>query len=322
MDDKKRRLRTGLFVAGGLILVLAVLFFLGGRDLFAHKITLYTTFNESVQGLSRGSAVKFRGAPIGTVSDISIHFAENQVQVVMEIDAANFGEEEEELQGKLLRAVLEKGLRCRLEHQGITGLKYIDFDYFVDAETSAPQSAALGLKDRPNAIEIPSVPSTLKDVLGTITRSLERLGRIDIEGIGEDLGKTIREISDLIADPAIKSAINRINDAAANIESSSQAINRVFDEERMEQLRNSLETAFARVNELAALAHKEAAAANIPESSASFRSAAAAVIEGRRELSNTLFKLNQAIDSLRMMVEAIERDPNSLINGKKKAANP
>lgn len=317
MDEKTRRLRTGSFVVGGLLLVLLILFFLGGKDLFAHKITVVTTFSESVQGLSRGSAVKFRGAPIGTVSDISIHFASNLVQVEMEIDVASFSDNEDELRSKFLHAVREKGLRCRLEHQGITGLKFIDFDYF--GNTSMARIKGLNAKAF-DAIEVPSVPSTFQDVLGTITKSLDRLGKIDIEGISGDVAKTISEISELLGDPAIRSAINRINEAAANIEASTQTINRVFDEERLDKLMVSLESGIVKINKFVDDAGRETVAAKLPESAAAFRSASSAVVESRREIGNTLFKLNQTLDALKMLVEYIESDPNSLLNGKKKAS--
>jgi len=315
MNEKTRRLRTGSFVVAGLLLVLLVLFFLGGKDLFAHKITVVTSFSESVQGLSRGSAVKFRGAPIGMVSDISIHFASNLVQVEMEIDVASFIDDEDELRGKFLHAVREKGLRCRLEHQGVTGLKFIDFDYFGDTSTGSPK----GLNSKAaDAIEVPSVPSTFQDVLGTITKSLDRLGKIDIEGISGDVARTVREVSDLLGDPAIKSAISRINEAAANIESSTQTINRVCDEERLNKLMYSLESSIVKINKFVEDAGRETVAAKLPESAAAFRSATTAVVESRREIGNTLLKMNQALDALRMLLEYIESDPNSIINGKKK----
>ena len=317
MDEKTRRLRTGSFVAVGLLLVLAILFFLGGRDLFAHKIKVVTVFEESVQGLSRGSAVKFRGAPIGTVSDISIHFSSNRVQVEMDIDVASFSDDEDELRSKFLSAVREKGLRCRLENQGITGLKFIDFDYFAIGGSTISLHGLSGKNG--DAIEVPSVPSTFQDVLGTITQSLDRLSKIDIEGISSDVAKTVREVADLLSDPAIKSAISRINEAAANIESSTQTINRVCDEERLDRLVTSLEDSIVKINKFVDEASKETADAKLPESAAAFRSATAAVVESRRELGNTLLKLNQSLDALKMLLEYIESDPSSVLNGKKKA---
>ena len=81
MDKKEQQhLTTGIFVLSGIVLLLAMLFFLGLSDLFTHKVTMQTGFRESVQGLSRGSAVKYRGVQIGTVKDISILVKENIIQ--------------------------------------------------------------------------------------------------------------------------------------------------------------------------------------------------------------------------------------------------
>ena len=97
MNEQKRRLRTGIFLVSGVLLVLLILFFLGGRDLLTNKVYVRTYFPESVQGLSRGAAVKYRGAPIGTVSKVSILFSKRIVQVDMEIDVSSFAGEEEEI---------------------------------------------------------------------------------------------------------------------------------------------------------------------------------------------------------------------------------
>lgn len=356
MDERTRRLRTGGFVVGGLLLALMILFYLGGRDIFKHKITAVTSFSfrdKSVQGLGRDSAVKFRGVKIGKVSDISIHFAQEQVQVEMEIDVDSFKNmTEKELRSKFISAVNEDGLCCRLDYEGITGQRYIDFGYFpkpvemVNESSAAGNgkrklSAARGTKTKSNDnIEIPSVPSTFEDVLGTITKNLDRLGKIDIEGISDNVAASLRELSELLADPSIKSAISRINEAAGNIESSSRTINRVCDEERLEKLVTSVENSIAKFNKFVDDASREAAdsklpesaaafrsasqavvESKLPESAAAFRSASQAVVESRRELGNTLFKLNQAIDALKMLVDYLERDPSSLLNGKKKAVD-
>ena len=354
MDERTRRLRTGGFVAGGVLVALIILFYLGGMDIFKHKITAVTKFSfrdKSVQGLGRDSAVKFRGVKIGKVSDISIHFAEKEVQVKMEIDVDSFKDmTENELRSKFVSAVADDGLCCRLDYEGITGQRYIDFGYFpkpVEIESSAAgkgktklSAARKGKNKSGDEIEIPSVPSTFEDVLGTITKNLDRLGKIDIEGISDDVAASLRELSELLADPSIKSAISRINEAAGNIESSSRTINRVCDEERLDKFMSSLENSIVKVNQFIDDARRETAdsklpesaaafrsasqavvESKLPESAAAFRSASQAVVESRRELGNTLFKLNQAIDALKMLVDYLERDPSSLLNGKKKAAD-
>ena len=90
MVDQKKYFLTGLFVAAALLLLIGTMFFLGLADEFAERIHFATTFSESVQGLTKGSAVKYKGVPIGQVEKISILPEERIVRVDMSIDPTVF----------------------------------------------------------------------------------------------------------------------------------------------------------------------------------------------------------------------------------------
>lgn len=138
MNDQTQKFRIGLFVLGGVAVLLAMLFFFGLSNLFTHRAKVQSFFSESVQGLTVGSAVKYRGVPIGTVTRIVIRVSDKLVQVDMEVDFDTFVnnrvngrlQQEREFR-RFFQAELEQGMRCRLEYTGITGLRYIDFDYFA-----------------------------------------------------------------------------------------------------------------------------------------------------------------------------------------------
>ena len=315
MNEQMRRLRTGIFLAGGLLLVLVILFFLGGRDLLATKVKVRTYFSESVQGLSRGASVKYRGAPIGTVSKISILFSKRIVQVDMDIDLASFAGSNREFVPEFIREI-RQGLRCRLEYLGITGLKFIDFDYFASPDSDLPAKPEF-IGD-PDAIYVPSVPSSFNDIYSSVAAAIEKLGRVNIEEIGENVSRALGEVTTLLSDPALKSAISRINEAAANLESSSSAVNRVLDEERLERLANLLEDGIKNIDALVRRIEQETLNARLPASAEAFRAASGAVVESRQEFGNTLLKLNQTLDSLRLLIDYLESDPSSLLNGKKR----
>src|ERR1044072_2457367 len=70
MEEGRRHYRLGLFVVTTLAILAAVLFTLGGRQLFRPSFTLETHFAESVSGLEIGAPVRFRGVPLGQVSEI------------------------------------------------------------------------------------------------------------------------------------------------------------------------------------------------------------------------------------------------------------
>ncbi len=70
MDEKRHYFRLGVFVVAAAVLVFIGLLVLAGPGFFQKKVTVETYFSESVSGLEVGSPVKFRGVPIGRVSQI------------------------------------------------------------------------------------------------------------------------------------------------------------------------------------------------------------------------------------------------------------
>ena len=327
MNEKARRLRAGSFVIGSVVLVLAILFFLGGRDLFSRKITVCTYFVESVQGLSRGAAVKFKGAPIGTVKDIRIIFPD-YVLVEMDIDVSRFSSDDKGgFAAAFRREVRQNGLCCRLEYVGITGLKFVDFDYHKAEKKNPEPPAFIG---RTGAMYVPSVSSSFADISTSIAGAIDKINQLDIKELNEEISGTLRDLRALVSDPALTSAIRHLNEVASNLENTSGALTRILDEEQLKNLVTGFEESLKSLQTFVRRMDEAAVGANIPESAAAFRDAAekvagsadefrslvSTVTEGRRELSNTLLKLNQTLDALRLLINYVESDPGSLLRGK------
>ena len=75
MSAKVNNIRIGIFVLVAIFLLVVGLLAFGARSFFAIKTTYETAIVGEVDGLSVGSAVIFRGVPIGKVS--LIDFAPN-----------------------------------------------------------------------------------------------------------------------------------------------------------------------------------------------------------------------------------------------------
>lgn len=327
MNERTRHMRAGTFLVGSVLLVLAILFFLGGRNLFVKKIKVCTYFAESVQGLSRGAAVKFKGAPIGKVSDIRIIFPD-YVLVEMEIDVSRFASSDERgFEAAFIHEVREEGLCCRLEYVGITGLKFVDFDYHKAEKKNPEPPAFIG---ETGAIYVPSVNSSFADISTSIAGAIDKINQLNLKEISAELTGALREIRALLADPALKSTIAHLNGVAANLETTSGVLGRIVDEEQLKTLIAGLEETLKSLQTFIQRMDEATVGANIPESAAAlrdtavkvsqgateFRSAMSAATEARRELGNTLLKLNQTLDSLQMLINYIESDPSSLMRGK------
>ena len=324
MNERQQNLRIGLFTAAGLLLLLAGLFCLGLSDLFADKIQLFTYFSESVQGLSVGSSVKYRGVPVGSVSKLSIDMDSKKVLVTMEIDPEHFHRTKVKtgIAGtfdNLLRKEIKNGLRCRLEFAGITGMKFIELDYF--AHPDAPINLVEHYTLVKEAEYIPSVPSTIKDLTATLSGALDRLGKIRFEDIAGEMERSLSRLSDLLSDPAISSAINRINEAAEHLEAGSGTILRVLDENRLNRLLNALEKDLDVLNNLGDQLTRTTLEMKLPDTTAAFRKSLTELSEEKEDIDNTLSKLNQTLESIKILTDYLSTDPSSIIKGKKNPAD-
>jgi len=321
MNERQQNLRIGIFVTIGIVLLAATLFYLGLSELFVTKVKLYTYFSESVQGLTVGSSVKYRGVPVGSVSQLSIAMDSQKVFVIMEIEPRHFGKSTgKEWQKKLFFKQLSKeigqGLRCRMEFAGITGMKFIDFDYFASPGPLSEKQKN-SQHEMPDAYYIPSVQSTIKDLSGALSTSLERLSRIRFEEISNELERSLGRLSEILSDPAIRSAIGRINDAAENLEVSTSTVARVFDERRLTRLLDSLEKDMEVFRLLGEQLSAYTKNMKLPESTAAFRNALQILVESKEDLGSSLSKFNQTLESIRMLTDYLSTDPSSIFKGKR-----
>jgi ABC-type transporter Mla subunit MlaD len=193
MEPKRAALRVGIFVLSGIIVLLALIFFLSGSAL--HPGTPFETyFQESVQGLDIGTAVKFRGVTIGKVTDVGLVTAEyppddtsaedrkvyQQVVVRFSVDPRKLGKT-----GNLQNAIAH-GLRVQIAPQGITGLAYVELSFVNPVQYPVP-----AVPWTPDSTVIPSIPSTLTQVQDAVEQVMSSLSQVD-------LGKIVGQISSLV----------------------------------------------------------------------------------------------------------------------------
>ncbi|MFA7343176.1 MAG: MlaD family protein [Terrimicrobiaceae bacterium] len=190
MSAKPQYFRIGLFVSGGVALLVFALLVFGGGQMFRQKIQMETYVRGSVQGIDLGTPVKFRGVLIGKVTKISFAFTEyhlketdglyNYVVIFMEINREVFPNMFTEDLTPLLTKSIEQGLRVRIEPQGITGLNYLDIDYF-----DPTRFPALWPPWKPQVYYIPSAPGELTSFLDSINAILREVEKLNINGISQ-----------------------------------------------------------------------------------------------------------------------------------------
>jgi len=137
MSKKANKTVIGLFVVGALVLLITGITVLGSGAFLKHTNKFVLYFDGSVQGLSIGAPVMFRGVSIGSVKDISLIYDSKAgtiiLPVIIEIEQGriegtpSFGE----LGGD--KKMIELGLRGKLEVQSfLTGQLMISFDFYPE----------------------------------------------------------------------------------------------------------------------------------------------------------------------------------------------
>jgi ABC-type transporter Mla subunit MlaD len=166
--------KLGLFVVGGVVLSLAVVLVLGARSLQKDTVPYVTFFDESVQGLEVGSPVKFRGVVIGTVSAINIAPDRRHVETISDIETEAVGRLGL-INGKDKKAPtsVPADLRVQLASAGITGVKFLQIDFFVVKDNPPP---VLPFPTPGNYI--PAAVSMMKNVEDAVTRAMNTVPEV------------------------------------------------------------------------------------------------------------------------------------------------
>jgi ABC-type transporter Mla subunit MlaD len=221
MASKNAALRVGMFVLCGAIGLLAVVFFLSGSVL--HPGTPYETyFQESVQGLDVGTAVKFRGVTIGKVTDVGLVTAEypppngnyknekvyRQVVVRFSVDPRKIGS------AVNIKQAIAHGLRVQIAPQGITGLAYMELTF-----VSPTQYPVTPVPWTPESPVLPSIPSTLTQVYDAAEQILSSFSKVDLGKMVDDLSQLTATLTQEVTSGDAHRAIANANTLLVNLNS-------------------------------------------------------------------------------------------------------
>lgn len=256
------------------------------------KVILY--FDESVRGLDIGAPVEFYGIQMGEVIDVKLVYNQEnnnfRIRAMVEIETERWAEAgfvgSDSERRDLMASLLDRGFRAQLKTGNLlTGKQVVVLDFFPDAEPATiAQEEGLPV--------FPTVPTPMEEISTKFMRILQKIDDIPLDQIGQDLGATIKTTKQLVEAPEIKETIRNLNATLA--------------ETRL--LVSDLRT---RVT---------------PEISAVLEEARLSLDNAERMLnadSQLQVKMNSALDeiagaarSLRLLLDYLERHPESLLRGK------
>jgi paraquat-inducible protein B len=288
--------KLGLFVLVGIVALIGTLFWIGAQRFSRESFDAVAYFDESVQGLDVGSPVKFRGVAIGTVADITIAPDHRHVQVTSDIyvDAVrSLGISDGKPNPDSGLPFMPENLRVQLVASGITGVRFLEVDFFDPSRYPPPP-----LPFKPRWDYIPAAPSTLRSLEQAALEFANRL-----PALGDQTTATLNEG---------RETLGAIRQLADGLQGRDGAIERLVS--RLDRTATTLESA---VRESQPGPTTQA----LREASASVSGAANGLNDGvgdvREDLRTSLIALRETLDSIRGFVESLDRDPSMLVRGRR-----
>jgi paraquat-inducible protein B len=319
----------GAFVVGAVaLLVIAVIAFGSGR-LFKESKAFVLYFDTSVNGLRVGAPVKFKGVEVGSVKNIVLQLERDthitRIPVIIDIDLEKLTSRGAsgtiaEHPDAFREAITDMGLRGQLLMESlVTGLLYVGLDLFPGTPVNVVQQPG-GKHKYP---EIPTTPTSLEQAQDAVGRMLAKLEEIDFKELTQSLTETVSGVNHLVNSPALKSALQRIDQTIPKIDEAIVAFRKTST-----NLDGNITTLSANLQGTSDAAREamQQATTVMKQTDAALKEAEAAMTNIRSvsdpdsitfyELDRSLREVSAAARSLRLLSNSVERNPRALIFGR------
>ena len=308
--------KLGLFVIVGVAAAILAGGLFGAASFRKDTVLYHTYFNESVQGLSLGSPVKFRGVTIGYVAAIEIAPDHRMVDVVSELDTEEVKRMGLNEAGKR-RFSVPPDLRAQLGSQGITGVKFIAIDFFDVTSNPTPTLTF----EAPADHYIPAAPSMMKNLEDTITRAMDSLPQM-VESVVLIMARVDRLAAKLEQQDVSGKTVATLANADAVMASLQRAIARIDRQDlggKAAKAMADVNVAMNKMNSvLDRLDGQAGLVASTQRATDAFGDIGQAGRHTQRDLGTALRDVSEAAEAVRSLVEALESDPDMLLKGRTK----
>jgi paraquat-inducible protein B len=322
MSRKIDPTKLGLFVVSGVVALVVAIVFFGGRSMRKNTLSFDTYFNESVQGLEVGSPVKYRGVTIGTVASSDIAPDLRHVKVSMDLyldDVARLHLTEGAPTPKS-KTKIPPDLRTQLVSQGITGVKFVQMDFF-DVKANPVETLPFPVGEA----TIPSAVSTLKSLEDSIVGAVNRIPDL-VDGVMAIMLRVNRILEDFdqkkVPDAA-KLALEHVDQVMLALDGTLKDVKSSGVVGKSAATVQNVDRAVTKMNALLdKLDGEKGLFASAQKTTDAFGDLGRNATGTTRELEATLREVREAAEAIRTLADELEKDPDMLLKGKAKKAKP
>jgi paraquat-inducible protein B len=247
-------------------------------------------FNESVRGLTVGATVELRGIVVGEVTRIRamLDHAGRKIRMAVRIrfypDRLKYISADKNLPSdiddhrKLLDRLVANGFRAQLQSGSLlTGQLFVALDFFPNAPP-----ARIIWQDNPP--ELPTISGNMAQLQATLMKIVQKLEKLPLENLGTDLHRSLNSL-----DAALTSANSLMQNLDANLVPEAKIM--------LQDIRKTLDSADNTLQEVR-LSMNEGSPL-------------------QTDLRETLRELGRAAQSLRLLGDYLEQNPEALLRGKR-----
>jgi paraquat-inducible protein B len=323
MSKKTNPTYIGIFVLGALLIAVGSVLFFGTTKLFTRTKTYVCFFQQSVAGIQVGSAVKFKGVPVGQVSKIEMRFDEDKptyVKIIFDVNADlvvnSLGAKVDLFNPQFNRDEVKRGLRASLAYESfITGQLYLELDYHPNAPPP------IFLQTQSKYTEIPTLPSNIEAIVEEAQKAIGNLGKIDFQGLSRDLEDVLTTTRKSIADiqfDELSASVRRTADSISGLASSPELTDALVSlKQALDHISGTMQALQTQIGPLGNALQPDLV--ELRKTLGSLNSTVAPDGDLRYQLGGTLAQLNNMAKSLQQLADFLQRNPNSLIFGRKPA---
>jgi phospholipid/cholesterol/gamma-HCH transport system substrate-binding protein len=231
MEDNRRYARLGLFIVVSVSVLVAAVLVLGGRGWWQPSFTFETYFNSSIAGLDLGAPVRFRGVPLGQVTQIltsaatyerDVPLNRRREYIVVRVKVNLSAREAAQMRQDAV-ALSSRGLRAQTQLAGITGQQYLALD-FMDPKKYPP----LEFDWTPKYMYLPAAPSSVGEIVTKAQAFLASLNEADIRQLGQNLNRLVSDVDSKLGELPIAELSGNARAVLADADTTLKHVDRVM----------------------------------------------------------------------------------------------
>lgn len=322
-EKRSKYFAIGLFMLVGVIVFTGIVIWLGASQYLKKGNTYLCYFDESVQGLQKDSAVKYRGVSVGTVDSIVVAPDGKLIEVTIKVD---------------LKEGLKKDMVAELKMAGITGIVFVELDLKKPSEPEYTPN----LKFTPGYPVIPTRPSDVKQILDGAGQIVTKVGEIDFKGLSEEVKKLTKSLDRTVnskeihgilkniemvsarlnsnTHPKLDAILAKVDNLAAKLDRTASSLEMAVSPEKKDGIVSNANGVLLDTRAFIGDLHKEIKEMKLAETGqrasrlADDLSRSTAVVT--RDLESILDGLRQTSEGLDLLVERVKNSPSDLIFSK------